>query len=186
MTLQTHKSYPWKAELISEFVRKSTGYSITEIKRPSITDSKFFLFFTISSIIIIIYTSYKIYCTPIIQNKWIWMMAVVSICWFATSGGLFNIIRGIPFSMRSKDGKTQLFYKGQGQQLGAEGFMAGTSYVIFSSAVLIVCYGLKHIENVNVQRSVFYAAMILAAFVMKEVVYAYTLKTGYPFKQYIF
>ena len=103
------------------------------------------------------------------------------------AGGLFNIIRGMPMSSVDRDGKVQWFMPGQGQ-LGAEGFLMGSTYVSFA----MCCFALTQLprwfagsKDSTVYRVVAYVLLLAAVGLFRMVVNFYTMKTGYRLRWYV-
>ena len=101
------------------------------------------------------------------------------------AGGLYNIIRGVP--MVSQQGnKVTWFMQGQGQ-LGAEGFVAGSMYIIFA----LSCFGLINAPNWlgSLHKSNYHVAcyvlLAVAVIVFQRIVGFYTQKTGYHLRYYL-
>ena len=185
MSFQRYPDYPWKAEAFAEFVKIRTGVAVDEIPRSDFLSSRLSALFMFVFLASSIWTASRLYQSAILRSRWIWMIGAVIVCWFSTSGGMFNIIRGVPFAM-PKDGKIQLFYRGNGQQLGAEGFMMGTLYVLFSASILGMTYGPERVANPSARRFTMLVTLVLAALFLRQVVFFYAMKTGYPIQQYLY
>lgn len=84
------------------------GLSMDEIPRFSITQSKYFLALVLGAFGGVGVVVYNLYYSPLMQNQWIYIVGSTMVCWFATSGGLFNIIRGVPFAITQRDGSIQV------------------------------------------------------------------------------
>lgn len=184
MTFDQYPKYPWKAEAFADFVKKRAGIAAEIPNEEGIAPHLALLFFLLF-ISASIWTAIRLYQSPIVQSRILWMTGSLFICWFSTSGGMFNIIRNVPFVL-PRDGKIQTFYQGNGSQLGAEGFMMGTLYVLFSLAVLVMTYGPAKMSDPSMRRLLLVGSLACAVFFLKQVVNMYTMKTGYPLEQYLF
>jgi oligosaccharyltransferase complex subunit gamma len=51
------------------------------------------------------YAAWIIYNSPIVKVTALWALGALAVYWFATSGGMYNIIRGMPLYYRGQDGK---------------------------------------------------------------------------------
>ncbi|GMH39009.1 hypothetical protein BSKO_06907 [Bryopsis sp. KO-2023] len=186
MVPKTHPNYPWSAETIAEFVKSRTGLAVEEIPRYSITRSPYFVLIVLAGLGVAGMTAYNLYYSAFMQNKWIYIVGTVGVCWFATSGGMFNIIRGVPFAIPARDGSLQLFYPSAGQQLGAEGFMVGTGYLIFSGMVLVMKNVVPKTRSKSMRRMMFYLSLTVALIIFRQIAWAYVTKTGYQMRHYLF
>jgi oligosaccharyltransferase complex subunit gamma len=68
-----------------------------------------FLFLLVSAA----YGAYVLWWSPLVQHPFIWAFGSIAVVWFSVSGGMFNIIRGMPMFIRDKDGKLQFFLSGR-------------------------------------------------------------------------
>lgn len=102
---------------------------------------------------------------------------------------MYNIIRGVPFTAVDRSGKPSWYMTGQGQ-LGAEGFLAGSMYVLFS----LCCFSLVNApqwfghlgkKDSPVYRLICYGLLLAAVFLCQRVVQFYTWKTGYRIRYYV-
>jgi hypothetical protein len=51
------------------------------------------------------YAAWLVYNSPIVKITALWALGALAVYWFATSGGMYNIIRGIPLYYRGQNGK---------------------------------------------------------------------------------
>jgi hypothetical protein len=106
----------------------------------------------------------------------------------ACAGGLFNIIRGVPFTaVDSKSASIQWYVPGAGRQLGAEGFLMGISYVAFA----LCCYSFTRLPQwfaestqTGFYRLLCYALLLASVALFRLVVGFYTFKTNYQLRYY--
>lgn len=83
--------------LLQLFVSQRTGISV-EVVRPSIFRTWWWPFVAVGILVAAGYAGFKV-----VSSKWfqrylepIGIVASLLVFWFATSGGLFNVIRGLP------------------------------------------------------------------------------------------
>jgi hypothetical protein len=82
-----------------------SGLEGGEVDRPSILKSPFFplalvLFFLVGG-----YAAWVVYNSPIVRITGLWMLGALAVYCFATGGGMYNIIRGMPLYYRNQQGK---------------------------------------------------------------------------------
>lgn len=186
MSMEEFPDYPWSAETIAQFVAMKTGLRVETIPRKSVMQSRWFGLVAILTVCNGMGLLYKLYYTQWVRNSLIYLSGTLAICWFATSGGMFNIIRNIPFAIPTKDGRVQYFYPGHSQQLGAEGFVMGTLYLLFAGAFVAMTYGVPLLESKGARRGAFYTALVIACLAINQVIGNYQWKTGYRIRQYVF
>ncbi|CAD7704795.1 unnamed protein product [Ostreobium quekettii] len=186
MSMKDHPKYPWPAEAIAEFVAAKTGLGVDEIERRSILQSPFFGILALVTLFAGAGVAYRLYYMSWVRHPLIYLSGTLAVCWFATSGGMFNIIRNVPFALPKPDGKVEYFYPGHSQQLGAEGFVMGTLYLLFAGATVAMTYGVPMLESKNGRRAAFYTAVMVAFLTLRQVVQNYQWKTGYHIRQYVF
>eukprot|EP00958_Prasinococcus_capsulatus_P010771 scaffold1056_cov564-Prasinococcus_capsulatus_cf.AAC.3 len=98
------RKYGWDAEGIASFVKSRTSLRVDAIKRPSVTDEPWFPFVALISLASAVYAAYKAFQMKIQSNPYFLGFACLAICFFSLSGGMYNIIRGVP--MFSQDPRT--------------------------------------------------------------------------------
>jgi oligosaccharyltransferase complex subunit gamma len=106
--------------------------------------------------------AWKLYNAEFMRYLWLWALGVLVVFWFSVSGGMHNIIRGVPFMYVDQSGKLNLFMgSGQGQ-LGAEGFMMGGLYTLFGLSITGMTYLGTRIKDKTLQRALCYGLLGLA------------------------
>lgn len=98
-------SYPWPAESIVDFFRGRTGTQADVIDRPSFIKSPFFPPFAMVMLAVLGWIGWKIYCSPLVRITALWGIFALTIYWFSASGGMYNIIRGMPMYTYTREGK---------------------------------------------------------------------------------
>ena len=121
----------------------------------------------------------------ILTDCWNTLAQNVSWCRFSVSGGMHNIIRGIPLYVLTQQGAQFFMPPGQGQ-MGAEGFLCGTGYLIVGLAVsgLTFLHKLMPGADVQKQRIAAYVILGLGTYSFLKVVDVYRWKTGYRWRTY--
>jgi hypothetical protein len=97
-------TYPWPAEDLVTCVSRQTGFSAGAIERPTVVQNPLFPLGLLAFIVVGGTVAWKLYNSPIVRITGLWTLGALGVYWFATSGGMYNIIRGIPFST-VRDGK---------------------------------------------------------------------------------
>lgn len=104
------RNYPWPAETFIEFLGSRHGLKAAEIDRPSIYKSPFFPVLTLAGVLVAGYLAYKVHVVALLQHTALWALLSLVVYWFSVSGGMYNIIRGVPFFIRDRNGKLQVWY----------------------------------------------------------------------------
>lgn len=71
-------------------------------------------------------------------------------------------------------------------QLGLEGFVMGSSYVLFSACISVMVYGLPHVKDARLRGGLSAAAAAAAALLGLWVFAAYNAKTGMSMRSFFF
>lgn len=101
------------------------------------------------------------------------------------SGGMHNIIRGMPLYALTQQGAQFFMPPGQGQ-LGAEGFICGTGYLTVGLAVTAMTYMPKLMGGMEEKkrRWIAYGTIFIGAWSFMQVVGLYRWKTGNHYRTY--
>lgn len=91
-----YQNYPWSAEDMGRFVTERTQLKPGAIERPSFLKSPLFPVLLLALLSLGAWLAFKLYSAEFMKNPLIWMVAVIAVYWFSVSGGMFNIIRGVP------------------------------------------------------------------------------------------
>lgn len=90
--------------------RAQTGVVIGGIERPSIFKSNIFPVVALAVTAGGAYLGYNLYYAEFMKNTALWTFGTVLVFWFAVSGGMHNIIRGVPmYYVEQGGGRVQLF-----------------------------------------------------------------------------
>lgn len=96
MQAAEYQNYPWKAEDMGRFVTERTQLKPGAIERPSFLKSPMFPVLVLGVLSLGAWLAFKLYYAEFMKNTLIYMVAVIAVYWFSVSGGMYNIIRGVP------------------------------------------------------------------------------------------
>jgi oligosaccharyltransferase complex subunit gamma len=170
-------TYPWPAEDLVTCVSRQTGFSAGAIERPTVVQNPLFPLGLLAFIVLGGAVAWKLYNSPIVRITGLWTLGALGVYWFATSGGMYNIIRGIPFSI-VRDGKKVYWMDGRQGQLGAEGFIMGSSYIFFSSTLASLTYVVPRIKNTQARGLISLVLVLVAALSAFRILETYHAKSG--------
>ncbi|EFJ46497.1 hypothetical protein VOLCADRAFT_105485 [Volvox carteri f. nagariensis] len=173
------RNYPWPAETFVEFMGIRHGLKAAEVDRPSIYKSPLFPVLVLASMLATAYLMYKVYALSLLQHAAIWAVLSLVVFWFSVSGGMYNIIRGVPFFIRDRKGNLQFFLTGRQGQLGAEGFTLGSLYLVVSGSLAFVAFLAPRISNRWLRDVLSVTGAVLAAGSIYQTFMLWTMKTGY-------
>ena len=98
--------------------------------------------------------------------------------WFSMSGGMYNIIRNVPFvGMDRRTGKAMLFMSGSGQ-MGAEGFIMGTSVVAFGMLMAHFIFLVPTMSDATERRKTCYGIMLVGWVLLSWICGTHQWKVG--------
>ncbi|CAI5459135.1 unnamed protein product [Closterium sp. Yama58-4] len=100
-----------------------------------------------------------------------WCVVGVGVYFFSVSGGMFNIIRGMPLFVpdHQHPGRFTYFYGGGGAQFGAEGFTIGALYTTVGLLVAFATHVAPRMRSAWAQRALLFIAMGVAAASVRQV-----------------
>ncbi|GAQ79061.1 Oligosaccharyltransferase complex [Klebsormidium nitens] len=172
-------SFPRTAEGIASFVEARTKLKVGEIVRPPPL-SKLQVSLILAAVLLLgPYIGYKVLSLPAVQEPKLWAIAAIGVYYFSVSGGMYNIIRGIPWATADERGKPVFFHQGQGYQLGGEGFYAGLFYLVTSLLLFIMTYVVPRLKSKSSQRIWSAICLFLGFWVVTQFVALYKWKSGY-------
>ncbi len=118
------------------FVQDRTGLWPGDLSAAGAAQrSRFLPLFTLAFLAGAAAVGWQLYQAPFMRSPGLYAAGGVLIFWFSYSGGMFNIIRDVPFVGYDPRTKSAvLFTQGSGQ-VGAEGFIMGTLYMGFALLV---------------------------------------------------
>lgn len=186
MTFQTvggGSKYPWPAETILSFFSELEA---AEVHRPSLVKSPFFPVMVLGALLALAGLAAAMWWAGILHHPLLWALGSIAIFWFSVSGGMYNIIRGMPFFIRDKDGNIQFFLSSRGGQLGAEGFIVGSGYILFSCAVSLLTFAVPRVRSKHVRNFASYVLVMASGYMVLKIYSVFVSKTGYRLTSYLF
>ncbi|KXZ42310.1 hypothetical protein GPECTOR_164g152 [Gonium pectorale] len=173
------RDYPWPAETFLDFLAARHGVAAAPVDRPSIYKSPLFPVFVLGGVLAVAYLAYQVYARGLLRHTLPWAVVSLAVFWFSTSGGMYNIIRGVPFFTRDRNGNLQFFLTSRRGQLGAEGFMLGSLYILVALSLALVTYVAPRIASRVGREALSYLGAGLAFFSLYQTFILWTAKTGY-------
>ena len=163
---------------VANFVTALCGLSPGDVSTTgSASRSRFLPLFTLAFLAAVCMIGYKLYYAPFMRVPALYAMGGLAIFWFSVSGGMYNIIRGVPFvGYDSRTRSTVLFMPGSGQ-MGAEGFIMGTFYMIFALLVAGFTKLLPTVKDETERRLRGWVMLIVAGMVFSIIVGNHNWKT---------
>ena len=176
---------PVSIDQMVNFVRERAGIDIGKVEKPTVFQTWWFPFVAITFLSSILYIAYKIFYAEFMKNMVVYALATLFVYWFSVSGGMHNIIRGMPMvTMDPATKAPRYFMPGQGQ-LGTEGFVMGSLYTCVGLAFGLVVYIAPKAKAASTQRMLAYGGLLTAYICVSQVVGIYSWKTGYHWRKYI-
>lgn len=93
---------------MATFLRDKTGINIEKIDRPSFMRSGWFPVVFLAAVLTLGAVAYNLYYAEFMKNLVLWTMGVLFVYWFSVSGGMHNIIRGVPLYYPDQEGKIKV------------------------------------------------------------------------------
>ena len=163
---------------IGGFVQDRTGLSPGDLSAAGAASrSRFLPLFTLSFLAAAGFIGYKLYYATFMRLPILYALGALVVFWFSMSGGMFNIIRDVPFV--GYDPRTRsavLFTSGSGQ-VGAEGFIMGSFYMVFALLIAFVSRLLPATKDESERRLRGFVCLAAAFLVFRIVVGNHAWKT---------
>jgi len=108
----------WKAEDIATFISATSGLSpgdLSQLHQRSPFLPVFVLLFLGASTVV----GYKIAQSPLIHYMPLYVIGSLTVFWFSLSGGMYNIIRGVPMVGMDRQTQKPMVFMGGNGQMGA-------------------------------------------------------------------
>jgi oligosaccharyltransferase complex subunit gamma len=176
--LMSPASYPWTAEAIAEFVTERSGLPVGKIERSPLISARLMPVVSLAVLGGVGSVGYKLYYAPFMRHQALYAAGALVIYWFSVSGGMFNIIRGVPLvGYDARKRQAMLFMAGQGQ-LGAEGFIMGSLYTLVGLAVAGLIFIVPKVKDAQARRYAAYGLLALAFLAFRSVTANHLWKTG--------
>ena len=161
--------------------------SVGEIVKPSFLTSAFFPPLALATLALGGYVAFQLYYAEFMRNQLIWTTSTLVVFWFAVSGGMHNIIRGVPmYFFDHQAGKVQMFLNQAQGQLGAEGFIMGSMTMAFALSIATLSYVAPKMSDPAWQRGVCWTALVVAGLSLQNLLTCYTWKTNHRLKTWFF
>lgn len=177
--------YPWTAETMAEAVVARHGNQVGPIERPSIFKHPAFPGLIVALVVGLVLLLRLFWVSGVLWHPALYCFGALLVFWFSSSGGMFNIIRGMPFYIRDRDGQIRFFLNSRQAQLGAEGFILGSTYLGFSACVALLTYAVPRISSPQARQGIGYGLVILAAYSVFKTFELHTAKTGHQIVSYL-
>ena len=166
---------------IAAFIKSVANVDVGPIPKPP-------LFSTVQIIIIVISCILGVPAIPWlivsrrspVYSPWSWCLLGLAVYLFSVSGGMFNIIRGMPMYIRDPavPGKFVFFYNQSGAQFGVEGFMLGSLYTVVGLILAFVTYVLPRVRNAWIQRGMMIVSCVATYAAILQVLMFQSMKEG--------
>uniref|UniRef100_A0A7S0YS80 Uncharacterized protein n=1 Tax=Polytomella parva TaxID=51329 RepID=A0A7S0YS80_9CHLO len=177
--------YPWTAEQLVNWLSE-LGLPIATVKRPSIFSDPKLVSFLAAVLVVYSYILYKLFQSGFIFKPIAWSLISLLIFWFSVSGGMYNIIRGVPLFEINEHGLPRFFPKEMGKSYsGMEGYIVGATYLLFSGSLSILLYGIPTLKSkvLRTAGSVFF--IVLSLYAVFNIFDYWRNKTGYRLVSYL-
>lgn len=79
-----------------------------QIEQPSFMRSRLFPPVFVAAVLAMGFLAYNLYYAPFMKNLALWVLGVLVIYWFSVSGGMHNIIRGVPMYYPDTNGQIKV------------------------------------------------------------------------------
>lgn len=93
---------------MAAFLRDKTGINIEKVERPSFMRSGLFPVVFLAAVLALGAIAYNLYYAEFMKNLVLWTLGVLFVYWFSVSGGMHNIIRGVPLYYPDQEGKIKV------------------------------------------------------------------------------
>lgn len=161
---------------------KDNGVDTSDLKPPPPMSQSQMIFLGASVIVLApIFASYVLTRKTIFHDPRLWCLGGLSIYLFSVSGGMFNIIRNMPWYVpsREKPGEYVYFLKQSGNQFGVEGLTIGAFYTTVGLVMAFNIYVLPQSKNTTLKRVLGMISLLACAFAVRKVVEMEVWKQGY-------
>jgi oligosaccharyltransferase complex subunit gamma len=175
----------WDADDFARFLADRTGGPAIPIARPPKRPSLVGVLSGLTILAALAAAGWKFYNSPLAAWMPLWVAGTLGVWWFATSAGMYNIIRGMPFALPTRDGRVKLFMDGSSGQVGFEGFLMGTLYSSVGLAMAALATVVPRLADAKARRAAGFACVAGAWFAYTRVVSVHDWKTGFTWSQYL-
>lgn len=181
--------YPWTAEDMLELLATAHGVEHAPVFRPSFLTSPLFWPSVLGLLATAVAFAYILFRMGILSSPIPYAIACLAIFWFSSSGGMYNIIRGVPIWIYDSAGRIQFFLpanSGQRGQLGGEGYILGSIYIGLSASMSLLTFFVPCLKN-PAQRSLLGVVLVgITGYLVAQVFALHMAKSGSGIVQYLF
>jgi oligosaccharyltransferase complex subunit gamma len=173
--------YPWAAEEMATWLQSRVpGSSSAPVDRPSFVKSPMFPLAFAATLAGGAAVAWRLYSSRLARHKGVWGAGALAVWWFSTSGGMFNIIRGMPLIGQDpqRPGRVAWWMGSRSAQFGMEGFVMGSSYVLFSALLGAAVFSAPKLKARGTRGTAALACLAVAWFVLMRILAAYDSKTS--------
>jgi oligosaccharyltransferase complex subunit gamma len=186
MQASDYQAYPWTAHDIGGWVAETAGVKAAKIDRPSFVTHWTFPFVVLSVLMGGGAVAYKLYYSPLLKIPALWAAGIIFVFFFSVSGGMHNIIRGVPMQhLDPRTGKVVLFLKTGQSQLGAEGFIMGALYTTVGLCLALLTHGAPYIPHKQAQMGASFLILLVTVLCYLNIKSTYQWKTGHSPRWFI-
>jgi oligosaccharyltransferase complex subunit gamma len=176
---------PWPADVIGAFIAARTGLAAGDVAAAATPPrSRAGPLVGLALIALLARAGFALADAPLLRWPPLYALGALFVYWFSLSGGMYNIIRGVPavgFDQRTRS--AVVFSRGQGQ-MGAEGFIMGSVYLAFGLAVAALTRAAGKGADEAARRRAGYALLGLGFVAMRTVCSAHEWKTSLSSRWY--
>ena len=163
---------------VGSFVQERTGLSPGDLSAAgSASRSRLLPLFTLAFLAGASFIGYKLYYAPFMQSPSLYAAGAMAVIWFSTSGGMYNIIRGVPFVGYDPRTKAAVLFTPGSGQMGAEGFIMGTFLMIFAMLVTSINKLLPTVKLESERRTKGWLMLAAAAMIFRIILGNHAWKT---------
>lgn len=175
----------WDAGDFARFVADVSGEPRIEIVTPPKRPSFFGIMSGLAILAGLAAAAWTFYNSRLARFYPLWVVGTLAVWWFATSGGMYNIIRGMPMVLPTRGGRIKLFLDGGSGQVGFEGFAMGTLYSSVGLAMLGLGTLVPRLSDPAARRAVGYTLALFAWWAYREVVRIHDWKVGFSWHSFL-
>jgi oligosaccharyltransferase complex subunit gamma len=173
--------YPWAAEeMVAWMLGRVAGSRASQVERPSFVRSPMFPLAFAGLLTTGAAAAWRLYGSRLARKPAVWGAGALGVWWFSVSGGMFNIIRGMPLVGIDprQPGRVAWWSSSRTVQYGMEGFVMGSSYLLFSVLLGSAVFSVPKIKSPATRSSAGLAVLAMAWLVLMRILAAYDSKTS--------
>ena len=175
----------WEASEFGRFLSDASGEPAIEVVTPPRGPSFIGVMSGLAILAGLAAAGWKFYTSPLAAYLPLWVAGTLAVWWFATSGGMYNIIRGMPMVLPTRDGRVKLFLDGGSGQVGFEGFAMGTLYSSVGLALLVLGSIVPRLADPKARRAAGFACVAAAWWAYRQVVAVHDWKVGFSWHSFL-